>query len=102
MPCVCIKRKSYGLINHLILEELPEWLDQRELQILGQTPDVVMRFDRVAVLLIAPGRGAGLNHVRVPERKLRVEKKRSKHKHGRNESEDGSPSSYYSGSVMSH
>jgi hypothetical protein len=53
-------------LAHLILEQLPERLYQRELQVLGEAAHVVVGLDRVAVLLTAARGWAGLNHIWVP------------------------------------
>ena len=47
------------------LEQLPQRLDERELEVLRQAADVVMALYRVAVLLFAARRRAGLYDVRV-------------------------------------
>jgi hypothetical protein len=51
--------------THLVLEELPEWLNERELQVLRQAPNIVVALDGVAVLLTTAGGWAALNHIRV-------------------------------------
>jgi len=53
------------------LEQLPQRLDQRELEVLGEAAHIVVALDRVAVLLLAAGRRTGLYHVRV-QRALRT------------------------------
>jgi hypothetical protein len=52
-------------LAHLVLEQLPEWLHQLELQVLGQAAHVVVGLDGVAVLLAAAGGRARLDDVRV-------------------------------------
>ena len=58
------------------LEQLPERLDERELEVFGEAAHVVVTLDRVAVLLLAAGRRAGLYHVRI-QRSLRIVAKAS-------------------------
>ena len=55
--------------SHLVLEEIPKWLDQFEFEIVGQSAHVVVELDRGSRPV---GGGAALDHVRI-ERALREE-----------------------------
>jgi hypothetical protein len=50
---------------HLVLEELPEWLNEAELQVLGKTANVMVALDGVTVLLTTARGWAALNDVRI-------------------------------------
>jgi len=54
-----------GDLPHLILEELPERLNELKLQVLGQAAHIVVALDGVAVLLATAWGRAALNDIRV-------------------------------------
>lgn len=56
---------SLDLGPHLVFEQLPEGLNQLELQVFGESSYVVVALNGVAVLLAAAGRWTALNHIRV-------------------------------------
>lgn len=70
------KRILYCVNNHLIFEELPERFYELELQILGQTSNIVMTLDSVTVFLTTAWWWAALNHIRV-QCALQVKRRRS-------------------------
>lgn len=52
-----------GAAAHLILEEFSEWLNEFELQVLGQPSDIVVALDGVAVLLTTARGRTALNNI---------------------------------------